>query len=233
MPQLTEQKMTYLLPYVKGKTVLDVGCADQAGTHPEKRIRFLHGYIKYHAAEVVGIDAAFAQVEALNKLGYTEIICGDAEHYDLNRRFDVVFAGELIEHLSSPGLFLNNAYRHLYDDGLLILTTPNRFHASPFIDAMLTGALPDYKKPMAAHVAYYDINCLCALASRHGFKLVTYRYLSNGHNSIKSRFVLGTLTKLRPQLKEDIIVVFKKQVTGNTTDRYLSHYNENTTVLSV
>lgn len=68
---------------------------------------------------VVGLDILPAK---------RDLFCqGDAESLPFKDEiFDVIVAGELIEHLFNPTRFLRDCYRILKDKGILIITTPNR-----------------------------------------------------------------------------------------------------------
>jgi len=115
-----------ILKYVAGKKVLDLGCV-QHSSNKATRADWLHGIISKYASYCLGVDLLEKEVKKLNELGYN-IICADVEKMDLPEKdFDVIVAGELIEHLANPGLFLENCRNHLKDDGLLIITTPNPF----------------------------------------------------------------------------------------------------------
>jgi 2-polyprenyl-3-methyl-5-hydroxy-6-metoxy-1,4-benzoquinol methylase len=48
--------------------------------------------------KVVGVDIQKEDVERLRKLGY-EVVWGDVTTINLGKKFDVIVAGELIEHL--------------------------------------------------------------------------------------------------------------------------------------
>ena len=128
----------FIEPYVCGKKVLDIGPAELRGTTQDldKVKGWLHGQIMSAAASCLGLEKSIEQVQALQKMGYN-IIQGDAEAFDMGDAFDVIFAGELIEHLSNPGLFLECVKRHLRPEGVMLLTTPNRFSASHFLSAFL------------------------------------------------------------------------------------------------
>jgi SAM-dependent methyltransferase len=166
----------FLRPLVEGKEVLEIGPAELVGTvNRQKRQRWIHGRIAEVAKRLVGIEVSEEQVEALRAEGF-DIRLGDAENFDLGEAFDVIVAGELIEHLSNPGLFLDRARSHLRPGGILALTTPNRYSAQSILAVLLTGAHPPYRKPLAKHVAYFDGDSLPALLERHGFHNVTVSY---------------------------------------------------------
>lgn len=160
----------FIRPIISGKKVLDVGPAELVGTiNKEKMERWLHGKMAEEANSILGLEINHEQVEAFRKLNYN-IIQGSAEDFELEQRFDVIVAGELIEHLSNPGMFLEKVKKHLKKDGSLILTTPNRFSAITFFDALIKNRIPSYDKEIAKHVFYLDENCLTDLLVRHGFK---------------------------------------------------------------
>lgn len=171
-----ETRWQFLRPHVEGRTVLDVGPAELVGTlNRHKMDRWLHARITAVAERTVGLESAPDQVRALRELGF-DIRQGDAETFDLGERFEVVFAGELIEHLSNPGSFLQRAREHLVAGGKLVLTTPNRYSILAFSRVLRTGRVPSYAKPIAAHVLYFDADALSSLLVRHGFREVTVEY---------------------------------------------------------
>lgn len=209
--KLVQDRGTFIEQFVVGKEVLDAGCTELLGTTTDKgkAERWIHEKIRKVAKEVVGVDINKTEVEALKARGYN-IICGDVEEVDIGRKFDVIVAGELMEHLSNPGLFLENMKRHLNEDGVLILTTPNRFHFYSFLKAFITGQNPVYNKPIAAHVHYYDINSLKALIIRHGYQVVDHCFYSEAFPTFKSKLLLKSIQKLRPNFAQGIIMVLQK-----------------------
>jgi 2-polyprenyl-3-methyl-5-hydroxy-6-metoxy-1,4-benzoquinol methylase len=107
--------------------VLDLGCASRYG-----RSDWLHGLLAQDVTELVGIDINETTVEKLQTEGF-DVRLADARNFDLGRHFDVVFAGELIEHLDDVRGFLANVRRHLRSGGQLVLTTPNAFYVGNFV----------------------------------------------------------------------------------------------------
>lgn len=105
------------------ENLLDVGCA----RHSERRRKGknLHSYLVDHVdATVKGIDIIRDEVARMKDEGYN-VEVADAESFELEVKFDAIVAGELIEHLSNPGEFIESAASHLSPKGRLILTTPN------------------------------------------------------------------------------------------------------------
>ncbi len=53
------------------------------------------------------------------------MVQADVETMDLGETYDVIVAGDIIEHLSNPGRFLGAVSRHLNKEGVFLVTTPN------------------------------------------------------------------------------------------------------------
>jgi 2-polyprenyl-3-methyl-5-hydroxy-6-metoxy-1,4-benzoquinol methylase len=155
---------------VERRTVLDVGAC--SGFH---RADWMHAQIASVAREVVGVDVDEELAQLARSQGF-DIVVGDAQSMDLGRSFDVVWAGEVIEHLSCPGAFLDATRRHLGPNGLLVVTTPNVFAVSNFVYRI--GGRPRMNK---GHVAWYDETTLRQLLERHRFRVVEVAYV--GHRT--------------------------------------------------
>ena len=93
----------------------------------------MHGFIDSVASFTVGIDLDANAVDSIHARGDKSFLHADAGSIDLEDTFDVVHAGELIEHLDDFQSFLAAARRHMKPDGVLILTTPNVFCISNFV----------------------------------------------------------------------------------------------------
>lgn len=113
-----------ILSHVVGPRVLDVGCAGHR-VEPENP-DWLHRRLS-ERFEVTGIDISEPNLAKMRALGYTDIHLQSAESIDLRGTFDTVVAGEIIEHVSNPGLFFSSVKRHLSPQGRLVLTTPYVF----------------------------------------------------------------------------------------------------------
>ena len=107
------------------------------------------------SSEVVGVELDRKVAERHVARGYT-VVAGNAETMDLGRYFDVVWAGEVIEHLSNAGAFLDSVRRHLHPGGVLILTTPNTFAIAYFIYRI--GGTPRINK---GHTCWYQTKSPC------------------------------------------------------------------------
>jgi SAM-dependent methyltransferase len=191
---------------VPGTAVLDLGCVD---ARPARR----SGHTSAHAPDLlfrrlvevnpdaVGVDHDAEGVAALQSAGY-HAVCANVQTLDLGWQFDTIVAGELIEHLDNPGLFLTAVRRHLKPGGKLILTTPNPFYAlqawhiwrrgraprGPGAAVGLSAPTPPPPRPRAGraghrgrrggprcnegHVVWFDPVTLTRLLRRCGFEPV-------------------------------------------------------------
>lgn len=153
-----EKRIECVARQCEDKDVLDVGF-----------IGGLHKEILKRAKTVVGIDnnAQIFQIQRENQKPDVCYIYADAENFNLNRKFDVIVAGELIEHLDNPGLFLDCVHRHLREDGSLVITTPNARH--------LASSIRD-RQCCTGHIQLYTPNILTLLLKRHGFEVVSLQF---------------------------------------------------------
>jgi|SRR5579863_8005231 len=168
----SDTRADFILPLVQGPDVLDLGC----GAHvPEPGAPYwLHGRLREKFPAVVGVDLNRESVEKLRALGFDNLHVGNAEDIRLDCRFNTIVAGELIEHLSNPGLFLESAQAHLAPGGQIILTTPYVFCLLGFVYAF-------FKYPNTCqnpeHTIYFCPASLQELASRAHLKVVHWELI--------------------------------------------------------
>lgn len=171
----TDLRETILLKYIKNKTVLDLGAADN-------RHRFLHKFVVENSKKAVGLELDPERAANLNALWYN-IIVGNAESFHIDEKFDVVVAGDLIEHVDNPGLMLDSIKKHLKPDGLFVFNTPNIFSINFLLKwFFLGGHVPQFSE----HVNGYDENFLKELLRRHGYKIHHIEYFSHKEPNIAS-----------------------------------------------
>jgi 2-polyprenyl-3-methyl-5-hydroxy-6-metoxy-1,4-benzoquinol methylase len=114
-----DHKIKFVCKYARGKKVLDIGCVEH---NPEnyKSKYWLHKALKEVASSLVGIDLYPPGVSYLQQIGYN-ITLADSQQFDLNQSFDVLVAGDLIEHLEDFHGFLTSCKRHMHADSRLII----------------------------------------------------------------------------------------------------------------
>jgi 2-polyprenyl-3-methyl-5-hydroxy-6-metoxy-1,4-benzoquinol methylase len=113
----------------EGRRVLDVGCV----AHDLERMtsdKWLHRHVVDVAATCLGIDYDPVGVAGLVEQGYdcrvVDVTQGPEQVADRGP-FDVVVAGEVIEHLACPQALFTFAASVLAPGGRLVITTPNPY----------------------------------------------------------------------------------------------------------
>ena len=148
----------FILGRAKDKVVLDVGCFGPMGNELSKIAGEYYGFDKTPTAGAenyhqVDID----KVDRLPILGI--------------QRLDLIIAGEVIEHLSNAGHFLDLLHQY---DCPVILTTPNAHSAAGY--KYISQGIECVN---GEHVAYYSYHTLKILVERHGFSITEW-YWYNG-----------------------------------------------------
>ena len=184
------------------RVVLDVG----AGSGVD-RPDWMHSLVASVASEVVGVELDPKLAKRANARGFS-VVVGDAETMDLGRCFDVVWAGEVIEHLSNAGAFLDSARNHLEPGGVLVLTTPNVFAVSNFVYRI--GGRP---RVNTGHTCWYDEVTLSQLLRRHGFSVVETTYVGHRTPGRVRALAAGALRSILPRhLAHNTLLVVAQRV---------------------
>ena len=182
-------RVEFALENLKGK-ILDAGYS-VGGIHE----KFME---KFGAENVYGVD-----IETEN----------DTEHYRRSSAekmpfesgfFDSIVAGELIEHIYTPELFLREANRVLKKAGVMIITTPNQ-------KSLVNRLFKSYQTRI--HVSLFDAESLKKALNEAGFEVRDfYCQPYSGENCYGSRnkwsFALRNFVhRFLPQnLQEQMIV---------------------------
>ncbi len=158
-----------------GKSVLDLGCIRHNAEYALKDPNWLHQKIRTVASEVVGIDYLPEEIEKLNARGY-EIVFGDVtKPLLITKKFDIIVAGDLIEHLTSFEGFFENCTRCLKPGGELIITTPNPFYSGEFHFVSFNQNYLINPE----HTCWIDPQALSQLARRFGYVIGEIYFLKD------------------------------------------------------
>ena len=174
-------------PFLANRSVLDIG----AGSG-HWRSDWFHSLIRSVSDDVVGVERSEDYVAGAGELGVS-LVHADVVGLRLERTFDVVFAGELIEHLSSFTGLLDAARAHLKPGGALVLTTPNAFAISNFIYRL--GGRARVNKE---HTCWFCEDTLATLLQRHGFRVIEMSYIKHSTPGRCRALVAGALRALLP-----------------------------------
>ena len=164
--QITDRR-SYIIEKCRDKKVLHLGCIDWP--YLDRKIAegsLLHHDLVQVATEVVGYDSDRQGAEQFEAHGWP-VVVGNLEAMPDNLpKFDVVVAGEVIEHLSNPGVFLGSLARACPQTEV-ILTTPNAYAARRFWRFLL-----GHEQVHPDHVAYYSPLTLRYALQRAGYEIL-------------------------------------------------------------
>jgi SAM-dependent methyltransferase len=144
----------------------------------------LHFELEKICSDLWGLDADRRGIEILESHGSKQILQGDLERLSevpLDKTFDVIVAGEIIEHLNNPGLFLNGVKKFMSKDSILLLTTINAYCAMRFFYYGARGKRGKAEPVHPDHVAYYSYSTLKLLLERHDLKMDLFLYYDIGY----------------------------------------------------
>jgi 2-polyprenyl-3-methyl-5-hydroxy-6-metoxy-1,4-benzoquinol methylase len=163
------RRRAFLLTHVSaGQDVLDVGCGEG----------WFSAELARAGASPVGVDVAQEPLRRARR-----------RHPDLDLRslpagrpwplsdtsFDVVWAGEVIEHVVDTAGWLSEARRVLRSGGLLVLSTPDHGPLTMVALALRPRAFDSHFDPRGDHLRFYTRRSLAALLTDFGFERIAVR----------------------------------------------------------
>jgi len=158
----------------RGRRVLHLGCVGFTDCPVEEKVarakESLHQLLT-DISDCVGVDLDQESVEQLQERGiFQNVRIGDVERLDALPvdigLFDIVVAGDIIEHLSNPGKMLDGIKRFLKPQGQLIVSTPN----SMGLPAYARYVLGRFHEGLQHVLCFNPIN-LSQLLQRHGYRV--------------------------------------------------------------
>jgi len=166
-------RIEFILQACTGKSVLHLGCADWPFTENRaKKDTFLHRMITKVSSNTVGVDINGRAIEIMKSYGIDNVIAIDAEtslNKSVGGTYDVIVAGEILEHVLNPGLLLESIKKVMRRDSILILTTPNfcPIKRIPRLLFRIEEVHPD-------HLYYFSYSTLSKLLQLSGYEIVDF-----------------------------------------------------------
>ncbi len=187
--------------------ILDIGCRDG----------FLLASLKGGNLQLHGIEASDAGVDACRRRGIRVVQDYIDDEHPLSFEtgfFDLIIAGEIIEHIFDTDHFLDEIYRLLKPSGHLIITTPNiaslgrRFLLLLGMDPIIETT-PN-EKESSGHIRYFTFASLRRLLEKHEFRIMTQK--SDVVNlSADGRLASILAANVFPGIGQSVIYLCRKQ----------------------
>lgn len=212
------QRVDFIKDVCRGKKVLHLGCTNFPYTAEAiANDMLLHFELREIASDLYGFDADAEGVAILEANGCNKLFVADLENLDeveIDETFDIIIAGEMIEHLNNPGLFLNGIKRFMSADTELVITTINAYCAMRFLVYFLRGKGGKNEPVHPDHVAYYSYRTLGLTLERMGLEVTqSYFYDVGKEHRRFNRWFYNVFNDvavwLSPQLSDGVIAVAK------------------------
>lgn len=211
----------------RGRKVLHLGCTNHPYTQDAiDRDMLLHFELEKIADELYGFDFDRRGLDLLERSGSRNLFRADLEKLQevaLEEKFDVIIAGEMIEHLNNPGLFLEGIQRFMDAGTRLLITTVNAYSAMRFVQYGLRGRGGENEPVHPDHVAYYSYRTLKLIVERSGLSVERFCFYDVGaeHRGSVSwyyRLVNDLSVRFAPQLADGVIAVCRLDGDGPETN---------------
>lgn len=196
-----------ILPLVAGRRVLDCGGVDHdAAESKQASDDWLHARIAATAASVIGVDILEERVARINAEGRYTFVAANVEDLPYEGEFDVLVAGDIVEHLYNMGRFLDSAWKALVPGGHLVITTPN----ATALSGVMYAAMRDRELCHPEHTCYYSQQTLRYIVERHGFETEALHLVSRPAASPLVERLRNLAIRLRPLLAEKVVLVARR-----------------------
>lgn len=218
------QRLDIIRGYCNRKKVLHLGCTNDPFTEAAiENGSLLHFEIEKFAGELYGFDFDQEGLDILASHGSTNLHRADLEHLDeldLDTTFDVIVAGEMIEHLNNPGLFLSGIRRFMSKDTALIITTLSAYCAFRFVRYGMTKNHGRHEPVHPDHVAYYSYATLNLLVKRHGLDVDKFMFYDlgteyRGVTPLFFRIINDLAVRFAPQYADGVIAICRLPQSGS------------------
>ena len=210
------QRVEIIKKISAGKKVLHLGCTNFPYTQDSiDNGMLLHFDLAKSARELYGFDFDQEGIDILEKHGTKNLYRADLEKLEevqLDETFDVIIAGEMIEHLNNPGLFLQGIQRFMNAETSLVITTISAYSAFRFLIYGLRGKGGENEPVHPDHVYYFSYKTLSLIIERANLTVKDFYFYDIGteHRPFNRWFynLFNDLSvKFSPQLSDGVIAV--------------------------
>jgi len=212
------QRVDFIKNLCEGKKVLHLGCTNYPYTKDSiDNNVLLHFELERISRSIYGFDYDQAGIDILEANGTKNLFRADLEKLDevqLSETFDVIIAGEVIEHLNNPGLFLSGIQRFMHAETDLVITTINAYSALRFFIYAFGGKGGKNEPVHPDHVFYFSYKTLRLLIERANLSIKHFCFYDIGiEHRVFNRgiynFINDVCVKFFHQLSDGVIAVCK------------------------
>jgi SAM-dependent methyltransferase len=196
----------------RAKKVLEIGPSPNGGT-----IRYLTAL-----ADVDGLEISEFATNYLKNLGFS-MYCGSINDVHIDKKYDIILAYEVVEHLRDPKASFANIFNHLADGGIFIFSTGN----AKSVRASVSGRKWIYFLP-PQHLFYYAEETVTRYLEKAGFRkscIKVHKYsLWSKRQAIKLGFpniVSSAFLRLVGNLTSGMTVYASKSTSNKPADAAL------------
>lgn len=197
-------RFSVVIEMAQGKDVLHLGCSDAPFFRDQlANGTLLHAKLHTAARRLVGVDLSKEGVEFLQKSGFENVIHADVESLQesgLTGPFELIVAGELLEHLPNPGRALRGMKELLTPNGEVLITVPNAFSIKGGLRA-LVGLEAVHED----HCYYFSPATIARLLELTGLRVIDLHYYSAGRGAVFGA-MFSPIRKIWPWLSDGLIV---------------------------
>ena len=192
--------------------ILDIGCGKNV-----ELLKYKVGDDRYHGCDFY--DSINVVIEDYKRIDLNNESLATV----YNKKFDVIFCGEVIEHVFSPDDLLCEIGSLMSKDSILILSTPNLcYYVNRLL--LLVGISPLFLENSSriklgrkfkwlgqgnkteGHIRYFTYGALKDILNLYGFKIIDYRSIISPWKFWPDRIIC----KLHPSLAADNVIIAKK-----------------------
>lgn len=196
-----ERALRFLAGVGTKKKVLDIGC--QSGGFCGKLLKLCH--------EPHGMEIVPEMVEnARRNYPMIPFVLGDCEK-ELpfpDGFFDVVWAGDVIEHVCQTDVFVNEVNRVLRVGGYFILSTPLHNRVKNLLIALFL--FEKHFDPEFPHYRFYSRKSLRAVLEKRGFEVVEVAHIGRIHLVANTIFVAARKLASKAVMSHDKLAVLNR-----------------------
>jgi 2-polyprenyl-6-hydroxyphenyl methylase/3-demethylubiquinone-9 3-methyltransferase len=167
-PDFAVRRRFLLARVAAGQRVLDVGCGEGQFT----------AELASAGAQAVGIDVAeepLRRARTRHPQLDLRLVPAEGAWALEDASFDVVWAGEVIEHVADTAAWLSEVRRVLRSGGSLVLSTPAHGPLALMRMALSGRAFAGHFDPRGDHLRFYSRQTLAGLLADFGFTAIDVR----------------------------------------------------------